>query len=165
MAGKKHWLFKTEPAMFSIQDLRKARGQTTRWDGVRNYQARNLLRDEVRVGDGVLFYHSSTQPPAIVGIAEVVREGYPDPTAWDPHAAYFDPKSQPDAPTWYSVDVRFVEEFPVALPLPELRKSAALQDMVLLRKGMRLSIQPVTAREWTAVQKLAAKAAAGPKGS
>ena len=137
----------------SFEDLQRRR--TACWDGVRNYQARNLLRDEVKKGDEVLFYHSSTTPPAAVGIAEVVREGYPDPTAFDPASKHHDPASDPGNPTWYAVDVRAVEPLPRPVTLAEMREAPALKAMVLLRRGMRLSVQPVTANEWKAVLRLA----------
>jgi predicted RNA-binding protein with PUA-like domain len=145
----RHWLLKTEPSTFSIDDLR-ARGREA-WDGVRNYQARNSLRDDVQVGDRVLIYHSSTDIPAIVGTARVARAAYPDPSAWDPDSAYFDPKSGPENPRWVMVDVAFESKFAAPLSLAELRTMPALGEMVLLRKGMRLSVQPVTPEEFAAV--------------
>ena len=144
----RHWLMKSEPDVFSIDDLAKAKKQTTGWDGVRNYQARNLLRDEIAVGDGVLYYHSSVDPPAVVGLARVVKAGYPDPTQFDSKSDYYDPDSQPDAPRWFSVDIAFDRKLPRAVTLPELRADPVLHDMVLLRRGSRLSVQPVTAAEW-----------------
>ncbi|HSS39486.1 MAG TPA: EVE domain-containing protein [Polyangia bacterium] len=144
----RHWLMKSEPDVFSIDDLAKAKKQTTGWDGVRNYQARNLLRDEIAVGDGVLYYHSSVDPPAVVGLARVVKAGYPDPTQFDPKSDYYDPDSPPDAPRWFSVDIAFDRKLPRAVTLPELRADPALGDMVLLRRGSRLSVQPVTTAEW-----------------
>jgi predicted RNA-binding protein with PUA-like domain len=155
-----YWLFKSEPNCFSFADLMAAPGRTTGWDGVRNYQARNMLRDEVRVGDGVLFYHSNADPPAIAGIAEVVREGHPDPSAFDPTADHYDPKSHPDSPTWFQVSIRGVRAIDPPIGLPRLREVAALSKMELLRKGSRLSIQPVSAAEWDAVLALADGAAA-----
>jgi predicted RNA-binding protein with PUA-like domain len=153
--ARRYWLFKTEPSAFSLDDLKAAPGAVAPWDGVRNYQARNLLRDEVRVGDGVLFYHSSTDPVGVVGLAEVVRAGYPDPTAWDPGSAHPDPRSTPESPRWYMVDVRYVRHFPRTVTLAELKRAPALKSMKVVQRGMRLSIQPVTAREWAAVLKLA----------
>ena len=149
------WLFKSEPNCFSFADLMAAPGRTTGWDGVRNYQARNFLRDEVRNGDGVLFYHSNAVPPGIAGIAEVVREAHPDPTAFDPEAQHYDPKSRPDAPIWYQVAIRAVRAIVPPLELPRLRTIPALVSMELLRKGSRLSIQPVSAGEWEAIVALA----------
>lgn len=145
----RYWLMKSEPDVFSIDDL--ARDGVTPWEGVRSYQARNLLRDELHVGDGVLFYHSSTQPPGVAGIAEVVHESYPDRTAFDPKSPYFDPKSTNDDPRWFVVDVRFVERFPAVVPLAVLHATPGLEDMVVTRKGMRLSVQPVTEEEWRIV--------------
>lgn len=145
----RYWLMKSEPDVFSIDDL--ARDGVTPWEGVRSYQARNLLRDELRVGDGVLFYHSSTQPPGVAGIAEVVHESYPDRTAFDARSQYFDPKSTNDDPRWFVVDVRFVERFPAVVPLAVLHTTPGLEDMVVTRKGMRLSVQPVTEEEWRIV--------------
>jgi predicted RNA-binding protein with PUA-like domain len=150
-----YWLFKSEPNCYAFADLEAEPDQTTGWDGVRNFQARNMLRDEVKVGDQVLFYHSSADPPAIAGIAEVVRAGHADPTAFDPKAQHYDPKSRPEAPTWYQVSIRAKRAINPPLGLPLLRTVAALKDMELLRKGSRLSIQPVSAAEWKAVLKLA----------
>ena len=157
--ARNHWLFKTEPGSFSISDLAARPDQTTFWDGVRNYQARNYLRDQIKLGDQVLIYHSSTEPMAIVGLAEVVREAYPDHTAWDKTNHHYDPKSTRDNPTWFMVDIRLVEEFAAPLTLASLRESPALKDMVLLRRGSRLSIQPVTKAEFDCVRKLAAREA------
>lgn len=154
----KYWLMKTEPSVFSIADLRACPGQCAEWEGVRNYQARNYMRDEMKEGDGVLFYHSATKPPAVVGTACVAREAYPDDTAWNPKSRYFDPKSSPENPRWVMVDLRFEQEFATPLTLAELREMPALADMALLRKGMRLSIQPVTKREFKAVLKEAGAA-------
>ncbi len=150
-----YWLFKSEPDCFSFADLCASPGRTTGWDGVRNFQARNFLRDEIKAGDGVLFYHSNASPPAIAGLAEVVEEGHPDPTAFDPSADHPDPKSRPDAPTWFQVKIRAVRPIEPALGLPGLREVAALAGMELLRKGSRLSIQPVSPDEWRAIVELA----------
>lgn len=150
----RYWLMKSEPAAFSIDDLAAAPGRRTCWDGVRNYQARNYLR-EMKKGDLALFYHSNADPPAAVGIVEVVREAYPDHTAFDPTDHHYDPKSRPDRPTWFMVDVALVRKFPRPLPLDELRRQAGLRRMVLLRKGSRLSVQPVTPGEWAIILKLA----------
>ena len=143
-----YWLFKTEPESFSIQDLAAAKKKTTFWDGVRNYQARNMLRDDIKLNDRVLFYHSNADPPAIVGVAKVVREGYPDHTALDPNDKHFDPKSTADNPRWYMVDIQLEEVFAHPLALPELRDVKALAKMELLRKGSRLSVQPVRKSEF-----------------
>ncbi len=156
----KYWLMKSEPSVFSIQDLRECPEQTAEWEGVRNYQARNYIRDEMREGDRVLFYHSATTPPAVVGTARIVREAYPDDTAWNPDSKYFDPKTDPENPRWVMVDLRFEQEFVHPLTLAELREIPALKDMVLLRKGMRLSIQPVTKREFEAVLAVSQEAGA-----
>lgn len=154
----KYWLLKTEPESFSIQDLAKAPQQTTCWDGVRNYQARNYMRDEMQVGDGVLFYHSSADPPAVVGTAKVVKAGYPDPTAWDKNDHHFDPAASPENPRWSMVDIKLEKIFKQPLALESLRKVPALKKMELLRKGSRLSVQPVTKEEFEVVLKLATPA-------
>ena len=150
-----YWLFKSEPDCFSFADLEAAPGRSTGWDGVRNFQARNYLRDEMKVGDGVLYYHSGANPPAIAGIAEIVEEGHPDPTAFDPSADHHDPKSKPESPTWFQVSIRAVRPIEPPLTLPSLREVPALAGMELLRKGSRLSIQPVSAAEWETVLALA----------
>lgn len=154
--ARRYWLMKSEPETFSIDDLRRAPAETTFWDGVRNYQARNLLRDEMAVGDGVLFYHSSADPPGVAGTAEIARAGYPDTSQFDPKSDHYDPDARPDEPRWYMVDVRFGQVFPKFVPLPALRETPALKDMVLLRKGSRLSVQPVTAKEWSVIVKMGA---------
>jgi predicted RNA-binding protein with PUA-like domain len=153
MRKRKYWLMKTEPSCFSIDDLKAAPGGVTAWDGVRNYQARNLLRDEIKVGDGVLFYHSNIKEPAIVGIAEVVASGAPDETAMDPHAEHYDPKAGPDNPIWYKVDVAFRADLKKPLTRDMLRVHPDLTDMDVLKKGNRLSVQPVTEKQWRAVIK------------
>lgn len=153
----KYWLLKTEPESFSIQDLAAAPEQATCWDGVRNYQARNFMRDEMRVGDRVLFYHSNAQPPAIVGTARVVREAYPDATAWNPADHHYDPKASPENPIWQMVDIQLEDIFARPLGLDELRNVAALKNMELLRRGSRLSVQPVRKSEFDAVLKLSRK--------
>jgi predicted RNA-binding protein with PUA-like domain len=155
--ARRYWLMKSEPESFSIHDLQRAPAQTTFWDGVRNYQARNLLRDQLQVGDGVLFYHSNADPPAVVGTAQVARAGYPDPTQFDPKSGHHDPDARPDNPRWYVVDVKLDQIFKRAVGLPELRDTAGLADMVLLRKGSRLSVQPVIAKEWNTIVKLGAR--------
>ncbi|MBA3891907.1 MAG: EVE domain-containing protein [Gemmatimonadaceae bacterium] len=151
----RYWLVKSEPDCFSFADLMRAPKRTTGWDGVRNYQARNFMRDDMRVGDGVLFYHSSAPPPAIAGIAEVARAAYPDPTQFDTKSEYFDPKASKDAPTWMQVDVRGVKPLAEPLTLDRLRKVPELDGMELLKKGSRLSVQPVTEGEWSAIMELA----------
>ena len=150
----KYWLFKSEPSEFSIQDLAKAKRKTTFWDGVRNYQARNFLRDEIKIGDRVLYYHSNADPSAVVGVAKVVREGYPDPTAWDPNDKHYDEKSSADNPRWFMVDIQLETIFKRPLPLPELREIKSLKNMELLRKGSRLSVQPVRKSEFDRIVKL-----------
>lgn len=150
-----YWLLKSEPMVFSIEDLEKAPKKTTFWDGVRNYQARNTLRDSMKLGDLVFFYHSNSDPSAIAGVAEVVKEGYPDHTAFDPNDDHFDPKSDKKNPTWYMVDVKHVQTFKTPLGLDFLRELPALKNMVLLQKGSRLSVQPVTKAEWDCIMKVA----------
>ena len=147
----RYWLFKSEPETFSIDDLANRPRQTEPWNGVRNYQVRNMLRDEIKKKDFGFFYHSSCATPGIVGIIEVVREGYPDPTAWDPSSPYFDPKSTPDLPRWYMVDVKLVMKFPRLITLDEIKQNPRLQTMMITRKGNRLSITPVTKPEWKEV--------------
>jgi len=151
----RYWLMKTEPECFSIEDLERSPDQTSSWDGVRNYQARNLLRDEIRAGDRVLFYHSSCPEPAIVGLAEVVRGGYPDHTAQDPCSDHYDPKATPANPIWYMVDVRLLSRLPRPVTRADLRSHPVLAGMMVLQRGSRLSVQPVTVDEWRAVLSLA----------
>jgi predicted RNA-binding protein with PUA-like domain len=151
-----YWLLKSEPDCFSIHDLAAAPNQTTCWSGVRNYQARNFMRDQMKIGDRVLFYHSGAEPPpAIVGTCRIVREGYPDNTAWNAKDDHFDPKASVENPIWQMVDIRLDSIFTRPLPLAELRSVAALEAMELLRKGSRLSVQPVTRAEFEAVCALA----------
>lgn len=147
----RHWLMKSEPDVFSIDDLKAAPKKTEHWDGVRNYQARNMMRDQMKKGDLIFFYHSSCKRPGIVGIAEVVKEGYPDDTAFDPEAKYYDPKSDPENPRWYRVDVKFKRKLKRILSLEELKTMPELEGMPLLRKGNRLSIMPVTAQHWDSI--------------
>ena len=151
----KYWLVKSEPDAFSIQDLKNKPGSQDSWDGVRNYQARNFMRDEMRVGDRVLFYHSNAKPPGVVGTARVAREAYPDHTAWDPDSKYFDPRSTEEKPVWMMVDVKYESEFPEIISLDSLREETALKDMPLLKKGMRLSVMPVTEAQFNRVLALA----------
>jgi len=151
---RRYWLLKSEPETFSFDDLMARPNRTACWDGVRNYQARNFMRDDMKKGDLVFFYHSSVDPSQIVGIAEVVRESYPDHTALDPADPHFDPKSKADAPTWMMVDVRAVRPLATPLALGELRGVKGLESMVLLQRGSRLSVQPVTAAEWATICKL-----------
>lgn len=143
------WLMKSEPDEYSFDDL-VADGRTL-WDGVRNYQARNMMRDDVQVGDRVLFYHSRSQPPHVVGVAEVVRAGYPDPTQFDPEAKYFDAKARPDNPRWFVVDIAPVGKLARVVTLDELKGAAALDGMLVIKKGQRLSVQPVEQAHFDAV--------------
>jgi predicted RNA-binding protein with PUA-like domain len=152
--SRRHWLVKSEPDVFSFDDLLASPKRTTCWDGVRNYQARNFMRDDMKKGDLVFFYHSNAEPAAVVGVAEVVREAYPDHTALDPRDPHFDPKSKADAPTWMMVDLRGVERLANPLSLAELRGVAGLERMALLQKGSRLSVQPVSPEEWEIVCRL-----------
>lgn len=152
-----YWLVKSEPDAYSIDDLANEPEQTTCWHGVRNYQARNMMRDEMKLGDRVLFYHSNAKPPAVVGVATVAREAYGDHTSWDPESDYFDPKSSEENPRWFMVDLAFEQKFPRPLPLEELRTISALKNMELLRTGSRLSVQPVRKSEFDAILKLATK--------
>ena len=142
-----YWLFKTEPGCFSFDDLKARPGMTEAWDGVRNFQARNFLRDTVKVGDQVLFYHSNIPEPAVVGLAEIVRPGYPDTTALNPNGEHFDPKASVDKPVWYMVDVRYVKPLPKIVTLENIKQNPLLADMPLVKRS-RLSIQPVTEDEW-----------------
>ena len=155
MAATRYWLMKSEPDVFSFDDLWKAKKRTTHWDGVRNYQARNFMRDQMSVGDGVLYYHSNAKPPGIAGIARVASASYPDPTQFDPADSHYDPKSDPDDPRWWLVDVQAVEKLPRFLSREDLQGAKALAEMRVLQRGSRLSVQPVTAKEWRAVRKLA----------
>jgi predicted RNA-binding protein with PUA-like domain len=151
----RYWLLKSEPDCFSIDHLAAAPKQTTYWSGVRNFQARNFMRDDMRPGDRVLFYHSSAEPPAVVGLATIVKPGYPDFTAEEKGDDHYDPKHTKQNPIWYMVDVKFDEKFPRELALQELRTIPALKEMVLLQKGSRLSVQPVRKTEFDAIVKLA----------
>ena len=144
-----YWLMKSEPEEFSIDDLAARPQQTEPWDGVRNYQARNMMRDQMKIGDQVFFYHSNTKPPGIVGIAEVVREGYPDSTAFDKTDKHYDPKSDPENPRWFHVDVKFRRKLKRTITLTELKQYSELSDLPLLRRGNRLSIMPVSKQEWS----------------
>jgi len=149
-----YWLMKSEPTAFSIDDLEQMPQQTEHWDGVRNYQARNMMRDQMKLGDLVFFYHSNCDEPGIVGIMEVVRESYPDHTAFDPQSKYFDPKSSPEAPRWFMVDIKYVRHTSRVISLAEMKEHEALENMPLVRKGNRLSIMPVTQQEWEYILRL-----------
>jgi predicted RNA-binding protein with PUA-like domain len=153
MPSRNYWLFKSEPSCFSFDNLIDRPDNTDHWDGVRNYQARNYLRDNIRAGDGVLFYHSNIPDPAIVGIAEVVRGGYPDWTARDPQGEHFDPRSSATNPVWYMVDIRAVKPLPNPVTLSILKEIPALSGMMLLTRS-RLSIQPVREEEWLLILRL-----------
>lgn len=144
-----YWLMKSEPDVFGIDDLQKVNIEP--WDGVRNYQARNMMRDQMQVGDQVFFYHSNCDVPGIVGLAEIATQGYPDDTALNPEAKYFDPKSDPQNPRWYRVDVKFGRKLARTISLHKLREQAVLENMPLVRKGCRLSVMPVTADEWQVI--------------
>ena len=148
-----YWLMKSEPGECSIDDVARAPSKTVPWVGVRNYQARNFMRDLMKVGDGVLFYHSSCPEPGIAGLAEVASKAYPDATQFDPKSHYFDAKSAPDAPRWVHVDVKLVRKTRL-LPLAEMREAPTLASLLMLKRGNRLSITPVTPEEWRAVLKL-----------
>ncbi|WGL15053.1 EVE domain-containing protein [Microbulbifer bruguierae] len=148
-----YWLFKSEPDEYSIDDLKREPGQTGRWDGIRNYQARNFLRDSVQIGDGVFFYHSACKVPAIVGTARVARAAYPDPAQFNPESKYFDPKASSDQPRWFCVDLQWQSTFPRPVSLKDIKQDPRLAEMVLVKQG-RLSIQPVTAAEWRLVEQL-----------
>ncbi|MDA0706684.1 MAG: EVE domain-containing protein [Proteobacteria bacterium] len=147
-----HWLMKSEPDVFSIDDL-ASRGREN-WDCIRNYQARNMMRDDMRIGDEIFFYHSSCEQPAIVGIARVCSQPYPDPTQFDRTSKYYDPKSTPDEPRWILVDVEFVRKLERPITLVEIKSHATLADMILTRRGNRLSIMPVDQRHWDFIMRL-----------
>ncbi|MGD2075709.1 MAG: EVE domain-containing protein [Gammaproteobacteria bacterium] len=143
-----YWLMKSEPDVFGIDDLKHRPNRTEPWDGVRNYQARNMMRDQMRKGDLVFFYHSNCAEPGIVGIMKVAREGYPDHTAFDPQNKYYDPKSDPDNPRWFMVDVKYQRKLRRVITLAELKQRKELQDCLLVRKGNRLSVMPITKEQW-----------------
>ncbi|MDA1343272.1 MAG: EVE domain-containing protein [Proteobacteria bacterium] len=143
-----YWLMKSEPDAFSVDDLKNRPKQTEHWDGVRNYQARNMMRDEMKLGDQVFFYHSNCETPGIVGIMEVVKEGYPDFLALDPDDVHFDPKSDPAKPTWMMVDVKYVRSLSRIISLRELKQKQELADLALVRRGNRLSIMPANKEQW-----------------
>ena len=153
-----YWLMKSEPSAFSIDDLKSMPNRTEHWDGVRNYQARNMMRDQMKVGDQAFFYHSNCKVPGVVGLMEIVREGYPDHTAFDPDSNYFDEKSDPQKPRWFMVDVRYIRRTQRVIPLSELKAHAELENMPLVRKGNRLSIMPVSENEWQFILSLEGRA-------
>ena len=148
----RYWLFKSEPSAYSFDDL--VQDGVAEWDGVRNFQARNLLRDEIKEGDGILFYHSTAKPMAVIGIAEVVREGYPDSTAADLMSLHPDPKHTAEKPIWYMVDIRATERFSHPVTLDSIKASPALSGMMLVRRGARLSVQPVSDEEWELIREM-----------
>jgi len=150
----KYWLLKSDPESFSWRDLEKVPGKKTIWDGVRNYQARNLLRDGMSVGDLAFFYHSQEEPPRVMGIVRVTKTGLADPTQFDPKSKYYDDGSSPGDPRWITVEIALERALPEPVPLPVLRGAPGLEEMVLLRRGSRLSVQPVTEKEWKIVSKL-----------
>lgn len=149
-----HWLMKSEPDVFGMEHLIKAPKKTTTWDGIRNYQARNMIRDDMRKGDLAFFYHSNCPEPGIVGIMKITREGYPDFTAFDSREKYFDPKSDPSNPRWYMVDVRHVRKLKRVITLAELKTHKQLDDLPLLRRGNRLSVMPVSEAHWNYILSL-----------
>lgn len=150
--ARQYWLMKSEPDVYSIDDLKK--DGTTFWDGVRNYSARNLMRDKMKIGDRVLYYHSNANPPGVVGIAEVVKESYPDHSQFDEKSKYHDPKATREKPRWFMVDIEYVEKLPRTVTLPEIKDTAALSDMVLVNRS-RLSVQPVKKSEYDLILKMA----------
>lgn len=150
--SSKYWLMKSEPDAFSIDDLKSKKKSL--WDGVRNYQARNFMMNDMKPGDQVLFYHSSTTPPGVVGLAKVSKSAVPDPSAQDPKSKYYDPKAAPEKPIWFCVEVQFVKKFKNIIPLDELKTHKDLKDMLLLKRGQRLSIQPVQKSEFDYILKL-----------
>jgi len=150
----RHWLMKSEPETFSLDHLAKMPKRTTMWDGVRNYQARNMIRDDMHVGDQIFFYHSNCAEPGIVGLCKVVRAAYPDPSAANPESPYYDPKSDPANPRWVVVDVQLTRRLKRNITLTELKSAAPLANMALVRRGNRLSVMPVTADEWTFILSL-----------
>jgi predicted RNA-binding protein with PUA-like domain len=152
--AKNYWLFKSEPKEFSWEDLKKAKKKTTFWDGVRNYQARNFLRDKIKKADGVLFYHSNADPLAIIGFCEVIKEGYPDHTQFDPDDKHFDPKADEANPTWFMVDIRLKKEFKNPVTLDQIKANQRLKNMKLIQRGNRLSVMPVTKNEWDEILKM-----------
>ena len=147
-----YWLMKSELSSYSIDDLK--RDKKTSWEGVRNYQARNFMRDQMRVGDLVLFYHSNAEPPGVAGIAKVCKLAHPDRTAWEPKSKYYDAKASPQNPIWMMVDIEFVEKFPHFISLEELKKTKSLESMRVLQKGSRLSVQPVSKEHFQIIEKL-----------
>lgn len=157
MAPTRCWIFKSEPSCYSFSDLVNEPNATAPWEGVRNYQARNYIRDDMKKGDGVLFYHSSCKVPGVAGTAEVVSDPYPDPTQFDPDSDYFDEKATKDNPRWFLVDIKARKEFSQFVELAKMKQTKGLENMVVLRKGNRLSITPVSKDEWDIVCRLGEK--------
>ena len=155
MAVNQYWLMKTEPDVFSIDDLKSRPEKTEPWNGVRNYQARNFIRDLMKKGDLILFYHSNATPPGIVGVAQVVKEAYPDNSSWDKKSEYFDPKSTVEKPIWFMVDVKFVKKFNQIISLEQIKSHQELKEMKVAMKGQRLSVQPVEEKHFKLVCKIA----------
>lgn len=153
--AKQYWLMKSEPDTFSIDDLKNRPNQTEHWDGVRNYQARNMMRDQMKPNDLIFFYHSNCKIPGIVGIAEVSKSSYPDHTALDPNSKYYDPTSSRENPRWFMVDVKFKKKFKEVISLIDLKNNKDLKNMALVRKGNRLSVMPVTEQEWNSILQMA----------
>lgn len=152
--AKSYWLIKSDPDEFSFEDLKKSKNKTTYWNGVRNYQARNFMRDEMKKSDGVLFYHSNAEPNAVVGTCEIVKEGYPDHTQFDPDDIHFFPSAKKEDPTWFMVDVEFVKEFKQPVTLETIKNNHRLKNMKLVQKGNRLSVMPVSKEEFDEVVKM-----------
>jgi predicted RNA-binding protein with PUA-like domain len=150
----KYWLFKTDPEDFSIEDLKKSKNQTTSWGGVRNYQARNFIRDEMKSGDEVLFYYSQSDPNAVFGLCKIVKDSYPDPTQFDPKDSHFFPSADVNNPPWYAVDIKFVKDFKKPVSLADIKANPKLKNMRLIQKGTRLSVMPVTKEEFDEVLKM-----------
>lgn len=150
----KYWLFKSEEKVFSIDDLSKEPGKTTHWDGIRNYQARNFIRDEMKMGDRVLFYHSNSDPNAVVGVCEIVKEDYPDFTAFDKKSKYYDPKSKKDDPAWLMVDIKFIEKFGEPVTLQDIKANPKLSEMRLVQRGNRLSVFPIEKKEFNEILRI-----------
>jgi predicted RNA-binding protein with PUA-like domain len=154
MAKKNFWLVKSEPDVFSIEDLKRSKNKTTCWDGVRNYQARNYLKNEMKVGDEVLFYHSNTEPPAVVGVCKVVKEGYADHTQFDPEDKHFFPSADPKNPIWYMVDVQFLKQLKKPVTLADIKANRKLKNLKLVKRGNRLSVMPVQKEEFDEILKM-----------
>lgn len=153
--NEQFWLMKSEPYEFSIDDLASRKNQTTYWEGIRNYQARNFMRDKMNIGDKIFFYHSRAKPLAIVGTMEVASEPYPDPSQFDPNSKYFDEKATEEKPRWFLVDVKLIKKFERPVTRDEVKEEESLQDMMLIKKGARLSIQPVQPHEWEKIHEMA----------